>query len=111
MGGERLLEEDDEYDNPFGDDDRWGDEKGQSSKGEAFPSEWKEGNAWVKCRLISPTGMDSETTIPTLSSGQGQMINILLMRLAANLPVEIAFQGDDGKVIYTDESPDPIVMK
>lgn len=110
MGGERSLEED-EYDNPFDDEDRWGDEKSSSSGGGGFPSEWKEGKAWVKCRLISPTGMDSETVIPKLSPGQGQMINILLMRLAANLPVELAFQGDDGKVIYTDESPDPIVMK
>ena len=65
MGEERLLEEDENYNNPFDDEDKWGDESG-------FPSEWKEGSAWVKCRLISPTGMDSDTTIPSSLLGRGR---------------------------------------
>ncbi len=39
------------------------------------------------------------------------MLNILLMRIADNQPVEVSFQGEDGKVVYTEDSEEPVVMK
>ena len=82
----------DNIDNPFDDNDRWGDE----DKG-SVPVAWELGQAWFRCRLISPEGNDMEMEIPTLSPDQGMQVNILLARLGSNLSVEVRFKDDEGK--------------
>ena len=86
----------DDLDNPFDDNDRWGDEASSADKG-AVPDAWQIGQAWLNCRLISPEGNDMEMEIPTLSPDQGMQVNILLARLGNNLPVEVRFKDDDGQ--------------
>ena len=91
-----------DFDNPFNDGDRWGDEDGNP-----LPNGWKEGQAWAKCRLISPDGMDSETEIPKLSAAQGMALNILIMRLSHDLPVEVIYKDELGKAHIFPSHPVP----
>jgi hypothetical protein len=63
--------------------------------GDEFPEDYEDGKAWAEIRLISPTGMESTTTLPQLTEAQGQQINVLIMRLAGNLPVLVLAAGQE----------------
>ncbi len=60
-----------------------------------FPADYEDGKAWAEIRLISPTGMDSTTTLPKLTLEQGRKLNILVMLLAAGEPVTLIAKGKE----------------
>ena len=68
------------------DDDAWEEEDEDG---------WVAGQACANVRLVSPTGMISETKLTGMTEAQGMKLNILTARLAAGLPVEVSF--DDQK--------------
>jgi hypothetical protein len=55
---------------------------------------WIAGQACANVRLVSPTGMISETKLTGLTEAQGMKINILTARLAAGLPVEVSYDNE-----------------